>query len=143
MQDFLHQQCPDAVEFRWWEDNSMAQATLGKQQEGFGVTDRRDDWMFGPILTFLGLSAFLVYGTWAAWQDGNFEIRADKGGHAVFHKDGNLPVAPYLSPFYSPLIYDKQSPHAWVQKDLRPEWMPSWFPLSAGFLILAFPGLFR
>jgi len=32
---------------------------------------------------------------------------------------------------------------AWYKGDLRPEWLPGWAPFSAGFLILAFPGLFR
>src|SRR5262249_39372112 len=60
-----------------------------------------------------------------------------------FHKPGNAAVAPYLSPFYSPLVYDPQSHHAWVKADLRPGWLPSWFPFSTAFLILAGPGLFR
>lgn len=106
-------------------------------------TQRRDAWWVGPVLTLLGLSAFLIYGTWAAWQDGNFEIRQTRGGHAEFHQPNNVPVAPYLSPFYSPLIYDKQSPHAWIHDNIRPAWLPAWVPFSSGFLILAFPGLFR
>lgn len=124
----------------------MAQASTLDKQEGLGTTDRRDAWMVGPILTFLGLSAFLVYGTWAAWQGANYEIRAERGGHDTFHQAGNDPVAPYLSPFFSPLIYDPnpRDPHAWFKGvDLRPSWLPGWFPFSAGFLILAFPGLFR
>ena len=122
----------------------MAQLTLA-EPKGLGATHRRDAWWLYPLFTFLGFSAFLVYGTWAAWQDGNFEIRQQLGGHAEFHRANNPPVAPYLSPFYSPLIYDAQSPHAWFQGS---DWkqklgLPSWFPFSAGFLILAFPGLFR
>jgi hypothetical protein len=116
-------------------------STLGKT-EGFGATARRDAWWVGPAVTFAGLSAFLIYGTWAAWQGNYYEIRQNS---ADFHQTGNKPVAPYLSPFYAPLIYDPngQSPHAWYKGDLRPSWLPSWFPFSAGFLILAFPGLFR
>jgi hypothetical protein len=119
------------------------------QHQGFGNTQRRDPWYAGPILTVIGFSAFLVYGTWASYQDGNFEIRATPGGYDTFHKNGNHAVAPYLSPFYSPLIYDNHSHHAWIAGDMR-DWAPSWLdsvkrylPISAGFLILAFPGLFR
>ncbi len=123
----------------------MAQGTVaGTTKEGFGATQRRDAWWFGPLLTFLGLTAFLVYGTWAAWQGNGYEIRKVRGGER-FHEKGNHAVAPYLSPFYAPLIYDPNgtSHHAWIKGDIRPSWLPGWFPFSAGFLILAFPGLFR
>lgn len=123
----------------------MAQLTLAEPKQGYGVTLRRDAWWVYPLVTFLGFSAFLLYGTWAAWQDGNFEIRLHRGGHKEFHTAHNPAVAPYLSPFYSPLVYDAQSKHAWFQGT---DWklklgLPAWFPFSAGFLILAFPGLFR
>jgi len=121
----------------------MTQMSTLDKHEGFGVTARRDHWWIGPVLTLLGLSAFLIYGTWAAWQDGNFEIRSWPGDHKEFHKRNNPATHPYLSPFYAPLIYDRQSHHAWFQGDLRPGWLPAWFPFSSGFLILAFPGLFR
>jgi hypothetical protein len=123
----------------------MAQVTTAPvRQHGFGQTSRRDDWWLGPVLTFLGLTAFIVYGTWAAWEGDCYEIRQTPGAKP-FHLEGNQPVAPYLSPFYAPLIYDPngQSPHAWIKGDIRPSWLPGWFPFSAGFLILAFPGLFR
>jgi hypothetical protein len=116
-------------------------STLGRQ-EGFGATTRRDAWWVGPALTFLGLSAFLIYGTVAAWTGSYYEIRRD----APFYTPGkhNPAVAPYLSPFFAPLIYDANgSHHALIKRDLQPSWLPSWFPFSAGFLILAFPGLFR
>src|SRR5262249_12391030 len=118
-------------------------STLGKQ-EGFGVTARRDAWWVGPSLTVIGLSAFLIYGTWAAWQGNGYEIR-QKSGSQAFHEKGNKAVAPYLSPFFAPLIYDRngESHHAWIKHDIRPAWLPGWFPFSAGLLILAFPGLFR
>jgi hypothetical protein len=123
----------------------MAQVTAAPvRQHEFGQTSRRDTWWLGPLLTFLGLTAFVVYGTWAAWQGNCYEIRQVRGADA-FHDTDNKPVAPYLSPFFAPLIYDPngQSPHAWVHHDIRPSWLPGWFPFSAGFLILAFPGLFR
>jgi hypothetical protein len=123
----------------------MAQvSTAPVPQEGFGTTDRRDNWWLGPTATVLGLLAFLIYGTWAAWQGNGYEIRQVRGAEA-FHNPGNKPVAPYLSPFYAPLIYDPngESPHSWIGHDIRPSWIPGWAPFSAGFLILAFPGLFR
>ncbi len=126
----------------------MAQGTVADtqatKQEGFGATQRRDAWWVGPSLTFLGICAFLIYGTWAAYQGNGYEIRKLRGADA-FHAPENKPVAPYLSPFFSPLIYDPngESHHAWIKGDIRPGWLPGWFPFSAGFLILAFPGLFR
>jgi len=127
----------------------MAQATVAGRREGFGATARTDTWWVGPLFVFLGISAFLIYGTWAAWQGNGYEIREDslspqKRGGEHFHDPGNKAVAPYLSPFFAPLIYDKNgSEHAWITGDLRRDWLPGWFPFSAGFLILAFPGLFR
>jgi len=126
----------------------MTQLSTVEPGQGFGSTQRRDAWWFGPLLTVMGLSAFLIYGTWAAWQGSFYEIRQNATGPATyerFHAAGNRPVAPYLSPFFSPLIYDPngQSPHAWIKHDIRPSFLPSWAPFSAGFLILAFPGLFR
>ena len=53
---------------------------------GFGQTSRRDTWWAMPLAVFTGLSAFIVYSTWAAFQ----------GNHYHF---GN-----YLSPFYAPEI---------------------------------------
>jgi hypothetical protein len=123
----------------------MAQATTTRPHEDhFGATERRDAWWLGPLLTVIGLSAFLIYGTWAAWQGNGYEIREVRGA-AHFHDPDNEAVAPYLSPFYAPLIYDPNgtSHHALIHHDIRPRWLPGWVPFSAGFLILAFPGLFR
>ena len=69
-----------------------------------------------------GLSAFVVYATWAAFQ----------GEHYTY--------GPYLSPFYSPELFG-DSPHAWFGS--RPPGWPDWLPFSAALLILPFPGLFR
>jgi len=116
--------------------------TLGTHAKDWGATTRRDAWWVGPLLTFLGLCAFLIYGTWAAWMGNHFEIR--KNLHGQLDWAAGSPVAPYLSPFFSPLVYDPISPHAWIHRDLKQEiGLPFWFPFSAGFLILAFPGLFR
>ena len=98
-------------------------------QRGFGETSRKDLWWVQPLLTFLGLSAFVVYSTWAAFQ----------GEYYWLSKDG----ANYLSPFYSPELfhppYFDKTPHAWFGA------MPSWIPffVTPALLILPFPGLFR
>ena len=58
---------------------------------------RRDAWWTQPLFVFLGLSTFIVYSTWAAFQ----------GTHYWLDQNG----ADYLSPFYSPEIFGN-SPHA-------------------------------
>ena len=89
---------------------------------GFGQTTRRDAWWATPLATFLVLSAFVVYATWAAFQNAHYTF------------------GPYLSPFYSPEIFG-DSPHAWF--GAKPGWWPSWLPFSPALLILPFPGFFR
>ena len=89
---------------------------------GFGATARRDRWWVKPILVFLGLSAFVVYSTWAAFQ-----------GNHYWH-------GPYLSPFYSPELWG-DSPHAWFGG--KPSWWPGFLPFSPALLILWAPAGFR
>ena len=89
---------------------------------GFGTTSRRDNWWAAPLSVFLGLSAFIVYATWAAFQ----------GEHYHF--------GPYLSPFYAPELWG-DSPHAWFGP--KPGWWPGLLPFSPALLILPFPGGFR
>ncbi|MGE0464016.1 MAG: succinate dehydrogenase [Vicinamibacterales bacterium] len=89
---------------------------------GFGTTTRRDAWWAAPLAVFVGLSAFVLYATWAAFQ----------GEHYTY--------GPYLSPFYSPEIFG-DSPHAWFGP--KPAAWPGWLPFSPALLILPFPGLFR
>jgi len=88
----------------------------------FGQTQRHDRWWLQPLLVFLGLSAFIVYSTWAAFQ----------GAH--YH------WGPYLSPFYSPELLGESS-HSWFGP--KPLWWPLWLPWSPAFLILWAPGGFR
>jgi hypothetical protein len=92
------------------------------ERRGFGETGRRDAWWLQPAAIFLGLSAFVVYATWAALQ----------GAHYY--------SGPYLSPFYSPEIFG-DSPHAWFGP--RPSFWPGWLPFSPAMLILWAPGGFR
>lgn len=81
---------------------------------------RVDPWWVPSLLTFLGLSSFIVYATWAALQNAHYAY-------------GN-----YLSPMYSPELFGS-SPHAWFGP------APSWFPAfySPAMLILWAPGGFR
>lgn len=100
----------------------MASNLVSIQRRGFGQTMRKDGWWVAPLLTFIGLGAFVVYSTWAAFQ----------GEHYAF---GN-----YLSPFYSPEIFGTSS-HALFGPP--PSWIPSWLPFSPALLILWAPGGFR
>src|SRR5262249_45538295 len=118
----------------------MAQASLlATTETKFGETARRDNWWVGPLATFLGLLAFVVYATWRAFDGNWFEVRQN---HETFNAPGNRAVAPYLSPFFSPLIYDAQSHHAWITQE-KPSWWPTNLPFSTALLILGGPVLFR
>jgi hypothetical protein len=97
-------------------------ATALPVRRTFGQTTRPDAWWLQPAAVFVGLSLFIVYSTWAAFQ----------GAHYAF---GN-----YLSPFYSPELFG-DSPHAWFGP--QPGWWPGWLPWSPAFLILWAPGGFR
>ncbi len=89
---------------------------------GFGETSRRDSWWATPLGIFVGLSLFVIYATWAAFQNAHYTY------------------GPYLSPFYSPVIWGESS-HAWLGP--QPDWWPAFAPFSPALLILPFPGLFR
>ena len=76
---------------------------------GFGRTARRDAWWVTPAVQFLVLSSFVVYATWAAFQNQHYTF------------------GPYLSPFYSPEIFG-DSVHAWFGP--KPSFWPAWLPFS-------------
>jgi hypothetical protein len=100
----------------------MAHAQLPVVHRGFGETLRRDAWWVQPAITFVVFSSFIIYATWAAFQNAHYTY------------------GPYLSPFYSPELFGS-SPHAWFGP--KPGWWPGWLPFSPALLILPFPGLFR
>jgi len=100
----------------------MTHADVPLPRAHLGQTHRRDRWWVAPLATFLGLSLFIVYSTWAAFQGEHYSW----GG--------------YLSPFYSPELFG-DSPHAWFGP--KPGWYPGWLPWSPAFLILWAPGGFR
>ena len=89
---------------------------------GWGDTERRDAWWVEAILVVVVFGGFIVYTTWAGFQNEHYTY------------------GPYLSPFYSPELFG-DSPHAWFGP--QPGWWPSGVPYSPAFLILAFPALFR
>jgi hypothetical protein len=97
----------------------MSQIDVRLTQSGFGATRRADNWWVQPLVVFLGLSAFIVYSTWAALQGQHFRF------------------GPYLSPFYSPELIGSST--AWF--GARPTWIPVW--VTAAMLILWAPGGFR
>ena len=42
---------------------------------GYGETSRRDLWWVQPLAVSFGFSAFIVYSTWAAFQNDYLHIR--------------------------------------------------------------------
>lgn len=101
---------------------AFAEVSWQQPRRRFGQTLRRDLWWVQPLAVFLGLSVFIVYTTWAAFQGKNYYY------------------GPYLSPFYSPELFGS-SPFAWFGP--KPGWWPGWLVWSPALLILPFPGLFR
>src|SRR6476469_6838285 len=101
----------------------MATEVVQITRRGFGKTMRSDAWWVQPLVVFIILTAFLVYATWAAFQNKYYSFRN------------------YLSPFYSPLLY-ADSPHAWIH-GTRPWWIPGFLPFTPALLILPFPAGFR
>src|SRR2546425_6858379 len=100
----------------------MAYADASLTRRGFGQTMRPDAWWVPPALTFLGLSAFIVYSTWAVFQGANYRF------------------GPYLSPFYSPELLGDPT-RSWFGP--RPDWWPTWLAFSPALLILWAPAGFR
>ena len=92
-------------------------------RRSFGETMRADVWWTQPLLVFLGLSTFIVYSTWAAFQ----------GTHYFF---GN-----YVSPFYSPEIFGRFAAQL-VRTETRAGGRSGSYFLPA-LLVLWAPGGFR
>ena len=88
----------------------------------FLETSRVDLWWIEPLFVLCALGGFIVYATWAAFQNAHYW------------------TGPYLSPFYSPEIFG-DSPHAMFGP--KPSWWPAFLPFSPAILILWVPGGFR
>jgi hypothetical protein len=106
------------------------------QVRGAAQTSRTDRWWVQPLLVFLGFGAFIVYASWAGMQGINYWV----------------PGTRYLSPMYSPVLWDawqiapRESGHAWFGP--WPSWLPhfvlfKWAVLSPAALILWGPAGFR
>lgn len=111
----------------------MTRTDISLPQRKFGQTSRTDAWWAQPTIVFLGLLLFVIYSTWAAVQN----------EHYYFHGSPDV-GAHYLSPFYSPVLWDaagEHSGHAWFGP--KPDWWPAAIPLLPAFLILWAPGGFR
>jgi hypothetical protein len=100
----------------------MPELNLPETLYRFGYTSRKDAWWIKPLVVFIGLSSFVIYVTWAAFQGKNY-----------FY-------GPYISPLYSPEIFG-DSPHSWF--GAKPGWWPAILPWSPAIFILWAPGLFR
>ncbi|MBX3148260.1 MAG: hypothetical protein KF785_15965 [Gemmatimonadales bacterium] len=100
----------------------MGLATIPLPRRRFGETLRRDRWWVEPLIVLVVLTAFVIYATWAAFQNAHYTH------------------GPYLSPFYAPEVFG-DSPHSWFGP--KPGWWPAWLPFSPALIILPFPGLFR
>ncbi|MGH7265155.1 MAG: hypothetical protein ACREMB_09935 [Candidatus Rokuibacteriota bacterium] len=85
---------------------------------------RWDAWWIEPTLVVVTLGAFILYSTWAAFQNAHYY------------------AAPYLSPFYSPCL-TAECLHVTVPVLSRHPQLPIIGILSPAFLILWGPGLFR
>src|SRR5437899_8392395 len=95
----------------------MATGTIPRRRAPIAArTLRTDRWWVQPAATFSILLAFVVYSTWAAFQNGNYY--AD----------------PYISPFYSPCIAANCAPGV-----PHVSWIGSWWAISPAILILIFP----
>jgi len=96
--------------------------TTALARRSFGETTRADIWWLQPLLIFVGLSTFIVYSTWAAFQGKNYFF-------------GN-----YLSPFYSPELFGNSPHHIF---GTQPAWWPGWLLFTPAMLILWAPAGFR
>jgi hypothetical protein len=94
--------------------SSVAAASTARVQG----TERVDRWWLQPLLVVVVLSTFIVYGLWAALQNGNYY------------------AAPYLSPFYSPCL-------ATACEHITLPLIGSWFIFSPAFIVLGAPLGFR
>ena len=88
-------------------------------------TLRTDRWWLAPLLTMLGLSAFLVYGV----------VRA------ALNKWYWVPETHYLAPFYSPCLAKSCAPGSSHFLGQPFPQLPPW--MSPAMIVLALPGGFR
>jgi hypothetical protein len=113
-----------------WRDErghilSGTRPAVGDPRPPIGAaTLRKDTWWVEPALVVLTLGAFIVYSTWAGFQNAHYYAE------------------PYLSPFYAPCLY-ASCLHPSFGTGLPDIHLPVLGLLSPAFLILWGPGLFR
>src|ERR1041385_8995820 len=98
----------------------MSSTVANVRKTAYGFTLRTDKWWVESALVVFGLSCFVIYSTWSAFQ----------GSYYTW--------GPYLSPFYSPLLWVKEGvaggapvDHAWLGP--WPSGWPSFLPPSPSF----------
>jgi len=87
-------------------------------------TLRRDRWWVNPLVTVGFLTAFVVYSTWAVFQNGHYYVGASA------HRD-------LISPFFSPCLT------ASCVHGARGALFITWWAISPGILVLGGPLGFR
>jgi hypothetical protein len=103
----------------------MSSRVIGQSRPAIAASHlRTDSWWGLPITVVIVLGSFIVYSTWAAFQNAHYF------------------VAPYLSPFYSPCL-SRSCLHQSFGFGLPDIHLPIMGLVSPAFLILAGPGLFR
>jgi len=80
---------------------------------------RRDAWWVEPLFVVVVLTAFGIYSLWVAITETNYAW------------------GPYISPFYSPCLAVRCGEHTTIPL------FGSWWPVSAAFLVLWSPLIFR
>jgi hypothetical protein len=107
------------------EDLRPIPVTIGGVRGGPDVrTLRRDRWWANPAVTVGFLSAFVIYSTWAVFQNAHYYVGASA------HRD-------LISPFYSPCLTASCVPGA------RGALFITWWMISPGILVLGGPLGFR
>lgn len=115
-------------------------------------TSRTDRWWLQPVLVLGGLLLFVMYANWAILQGNHYFVGGRYAIDGAMHTAYSAGYPNYLSPFYSPTIFDsprlvngvvQRSGHAWF--GAWPGWL-GWVPAmfaTPALLILWMPGLFR
>lgn len=108
---------------------SVTAVQIGKARGGPPLSQvlRKDRWWVQPAFIVIGLVAFTVYATWAAFRNSHYYA----GGL------GGTQARDYLSPFYSPCLTGNCRGYVWGPI------VGSWWALSPALLILIFPLGFR
>jgi hypothetical protein len=107
------------------EDPSVTPVVLGGARGGPDVaTLRTDRYWVQPVVTFVVLTSFVAYASWAAFVNKNYFVGASMNRTLI-------------SPFYSPCLVESCVPGS------HPGTVITWWTISPALLILIFPLGFR